>query len=38
VTPFDDTTASRAGLMAGVLIVDIDGDTVQGLTLNHAVD
>jgi len=38
VTPIDDTPASRAGLMAGDLIVAIDGDTVQGLTLNQAVD
>ena len=38
VTPIDDTPASRAGLLAGDLIVEIDGDTVQGLTLNQAVD
>jgi carboxyl-terminal processing protease len=38
VTPIDDTPASRAGLLAGDLIVAIDGDAVQGLTLNQAVD
>ncbi len=38
VTPIDDTPASRAGLMAGDFIVEIDGDSVQGLTLNQAVD
>ena len=38
VTPIDDTPASRAGIMAGDLIVAIDGDAVQGLTLNQAVD
>jgi len=38
VTPIDDTPASRAGLLAGDFIVEIDGDSVQGLTLNQAVD
>ena len=38
VTPLDDTPASRAGLLAGDFIVEIDGDSVQGLTLNQAVD
>ena len=38
VTPIDDTPASRAGLRAGDFIVEIDGDSVQGLTLNQAVD
>ena len=38
VTPIDDTPASRAGLLAGDFIVEIDGDPVQGLTLNQAVD
>jgi len=38
VTPIDDTPASRAGILAGDLIVAIDGDAVQGLTLNQAVD
>ena len=38
VSPIDDTPASRAGVMAGDLITAIDGDTVQGMTLNQAVD
>jgi len=38
ITPIDDTPAARAGLRAGDLIVEIDGETVQGLTLNEAVD
>lgn len=38
VTPIDDTPASRAGLLAGDFIFEIDGDSVQGLTLNQAVD
>jgi carboxyl-terminal processing protease len=38
VTPIDDTPASRAGVLAGDLITAIDGETVQGMTLNQAVD
>jgi carboxyl-terminal processing protease len=38
VSPIDDTPASRAGIKAGDLILTIDGHTVQGLTLNEAVD
>ena len=38
VAPIDDTPASRAGLMANDLIVAIDGEQVQGLALNDAVD
>src|SRR5208282_5132535 len=38
VTPIDDTPASRAGILTGDLITAIDGETVQGLTLNQAVD
>lgn len=38
VTPIDDTPASRAGVMAGDVIIAIDDDAVQGLTLNQAVD
>ena len=38
VSPIDDTPASRAGLLANDLITRIDGDTVQGLTLQQAVD
>jgi carboxyl-terminal processing protease len=38
VSPIDDTPASKAGVKAGDLITMIDGQTVQGLTLNEAVD
>ena len=38
VAPIDDTPASRAGLLSGDLIVQIDDDQVQGLQLNQAVD
>lgn len=38
VTPIDDTPASKAGIMAGDLIVQIDEEQVQGLTLNQAVE
>jgi len=38
ISPIDDTPASRAGVKAGDLIVALDGKTVQGLSLNEAVD
>ena len=38
VTPIDDTPASKAGIMSGDLISAIDDESVQGLTLNQAVD
>ena len=38
VTPIDDTPAFKAGVQAGDLIVALDGETVQGLTLNQAVE
>lgn len=38
VTPIDETPAAKAGLMANDIIVQIDDDAVQGLTLNQAVD
>ncbi len=38
VTPIDDTPASKAGILSGDLISAIDGDSVQGLSLNQAVD
>ena len=38
VTPIDDTPASRAGILTGDIIVAIDDENVQGLTLNQAVD
>ncbi len=38
VTPIDDTPAARAGIFSGDIITAIDGEDVQGLTLNQAVD
>ena len=38
VSPIDDTPAARAGIRAGDLITTIDNTTVQGLSLNDAVD
>jgi carboxyl-terminal processing protease len=38
VTPIDDTPAAKAGVMAGDLIVGLDGEQVQGLTLQEAVE
>ena len=38
VTPIDETPAARAGILANDIISQIDGETVQGLTLNQAVD
>jgi carboxyl-terminal processing protease len=38
VAPIDDTPAARAGIMANDLITQLDGEQVQGLTLNEAVD
>lgn len=37
VSPIDDTPADRAGIEAGDLISALDGDAVQGLTLDEAV-
>ena len=37
MTPIDDTPAAKADSV-GDIITDIDGDAVQGLTLNQAVD
>jgi carboxyl-terminal processing protease len=37
VAPIDDTPAAKAGIMSGDLITQIDGDAVQGLTLEQAV-
>src|SRR5438309_4154405 len=38
VAPIDDTPAHKAGIMANDIISHIDGEPVQGLTLNQAVD
>ncbi|MBN8889384.1 MAG: peptidase S41 [Rhodospirillales bacterium 70-18] len=38
ISPIDDTPASRAGVKAGDLITQLNGKTVQGLSLNDAVD
>jgi carboxyl-terminal processing protease len=38
VTPIDDTPAAKAGVMAGDLIIGLDGEQVQGLTLQQAVE
>jgi carboxyl-terminal processing protease len=38
VTPIDETPAAKAGIMANDIITHIDGDAVQGLTLNQAVE
>ncbi len=38
VTPIDDTPASRAGIRSGDTITAIDGESVQGMSLNQAVD
>src|SRR5215203_8755 len=38
VTPIDETPAARAGIMANDIISQIDGESVQGLTLNQAVE
>jgi carboxyl-terminal processing protease len=38
VTPIDETPAAKAGLLANDVITHIDGEAVQGLTLNQAVD
>jgi len=38
ISPIDDTPASRAGIKPSDLITHLDGEQVQGLTLNQAVD
>ncbi len=38
ITPIDDTPAYRAGIKAGDLIIEIDNNSVKGLSLNQAVD
>src|SRR5215471_13594418 len=38
VSPIDDTPASKAGIQSGDLIFALDGEPVQGLTVQEAVD
>jgi carboxyl-terminal processing protease len=38
VSPIDDTPAAKAGLQSGDLIFALDGEPVQGLTLQEAVE
>src|SRR6516165_3557356 len=38
VAPVDGTPAAKAGLLSGDLITQIDGEAVQGLTLEQAVN
>lgn len=38
ISPIDDTPAFRAGVKAGDLIIALDGQTVQGMSLNEAVE
>jgi carboxyl-terminal processing protease len=38
ISPIDDTPAARAGVKSGDLITQIDGKTVEGLSLSDAVD
>jgi carboxyl-terminal processing protease len=37
IAPIDDTPAQRAGIRAGDLIIRIDGESTQGMSLNEAV-
>ena len=38
IAPMDDTPASKAGVLSGDLISQIDGDNVRGLSLQEAVE
>jgi carboxyl-terminal processing protease len=38
VAPMDDTPAKKAGILSGDLVTEIDGDPVQGLSLEQAVN
>src|SRR5271165_1237202 len=38
ISPIDNTPADRAGVLAGDYITHLDGDSIQGLTLNEAVE
>jgi carboxyl-terminal processing protease len=38
ISPIADTPAARAGILSGDIITQVDGEELQGLTLNQAVD
>jgi carboxyl-terminal processing protease len=38
LTPLDDAPATKAGILSGDIITDVDGESVQGLTLDQVVD
>jgi carboxyl-terminal processing protease len=38
IAPIDETPAAKAGILANDLIVKLDDDQVQGMTLNQAVE
>ncbi len=38
VSPIDDTPAARAGILANDLITALDGEVIEGLSLNEAVE
>jgi carboxyl-terminal processing protease len=38
ISPIDDTPADKAGILAGDLITQLDGEEVRGLTLREAVE
>ncbi len=38
VSPIDDTPASRSGVLANDLIIALDGESIEGMTLNEAVE
>ncbi|MCG8442546.1 MAG: S41 family peptidase [Caulobacterales bacterium] len=38
IAPMDDTPASRAGLISGDLLAEIDGEPILGLTLDEAIE
>ncbi|WMT89011.1 S41 family peptidase [Pelagibacterium sp. H642] len=38
VTPYDESPASRAGILANDFVVEIDGQQVMGMTLDEAVE
>jgi carboxyl-terminal processing protease len=38
VSPIDDTPAAKAGIRAGDIITHLDGEPVQGLTLDEAIE